>query len=112
MPAASKAYQQLVKHVSSYYTILESHADAAGLLGWVQDPWSYLAMGNFPYASRYLIQNTLHICMLQLCCSSVAALLQLLQVPNPNHPPQITLHIFPHFSTLCCHENSAREATT
>jgi lysosomal Pro-X carboxypeptidase len=36
---------------------LKTADEARGLLGWVQEPWAYLAMGNFPYASSYLVHG-------------------------------------------------------
>ena len=36
---------------------LEAEAEAEGLVAWLQEPWSYLAMGNFPYASSYLVHG-------------------------------------------------------
>lgn len=36
---------------------LNSTAEAMGLIGWMQGPWSTLAMGNFPYPSSYLIHG-------------------------------------------------------
>jgi len=36
---------------------LDNEAEAQGLVAWLQEPWSYLAMGNFPYASSYLVHG-------------------------------------------------------
>eukprot|EP00290_Baffinella_frigidus_P004984 CAMPEP_0180119414 /NCGR_PEP_ID=MMETSP0986-20121125/1975_1 /TAXON_ID=697907 /ORGANISM="non described non described, Strain CCMP2293" /LENGTH=404 /DNA_ID=CAMNT_0022058425 /DNA_START=12 /DNA_END=1223 /DNA_ORIENTATION=- len=36
---------------------LGSEEEAMGLIPWLQDPWSYMAMGNFPYPSGYVIHG-------------------------------------------------------
>ena len=36
---------------------LSTEQEAKGLVSWLQEPWSYLAMGNFPYASSYLVHG-------------------------------------------------------
>jgi lysosomal Pro-X carboxypeptidase len=36
---------------------LSSAEEASGLISWAQEPWSFLAMGNFPYASSYLLHG-------------------------------------------------------
>lgn len=36
---------------------LRTADEAAGLIAWLQEPWSYLAMGNFPWPSGYVIHG-------------------------------------------------------
>lgn len=36
---------------------LQSLDDAYQLLSWTQQPWAYLAMGNFPFSSSYLLHG-------------------------------------------------------
>ena len=38
---------------------LQTASDAAALSQWLSDPWAFLAMGDFPYRSSYLL-NGLH----------------------------------------------------
>lgn len=36
---------------------LQSQDDALGLLGWYANPWAFYAMGNYPYASSYMLHG-------------------------------------------------------
>lgn len=55
---------------------LATPEQAKGLVAWAQEPWSWLAMGNFPYASGYLLHGhgTLPPWPVRAACAALDAL--------------------------------------
>ncbi|EDQ86644.1 uncharacterized protein MONBRDRAFT_10725 [Monosiga brevicollis MX1] len=64
---------------------LQSLNDAYSLLYWVQEPWSYMAMGNFPYPSSYLLHGLgmLPAWPVRVACESLA------DSSLPDQPPDL-----------------------